>query len=95
MGDRKSWTVTGCRHYVVGSIKIGQILHIAKHPIENHPWNIAVFDSSANQVGTLTAARIKAVYEAFSNEGVDALVIGFIYDCYGQISQLKIRLLPS
>jgi hypothetical protein len=76
-------------------MKIGDIVHISKHPIENHPWNIAVFDSSSNQVGTLTAPRIKAIYQEFPLHGITAKVTGFIYDSYGQISQLKIRILPS
>ena len=73
------------------SVRIGSEVMVRKHPIEEHPWNIAVFHEG-NEVGTLTAQRIKHIHGSFPEEGMSGKVIFLLRDKWGNVSQMKIRI---
>jgi hypothetical protein len=83
------WTVTGCRYYNIGAVKLGDEVRILKHPIPEHPWNIAVFHGM-EQVGTLTARRIERVYASFPEEGMYGAVRRFVRNKYDVCTQMEI-----
>ena len=48
------WTVVGFQHYAASTLnRTVEVVLIRKYPIENHPWNIAVFCfKTGAQIGT-------------------------------------------
>jgi hypothetical protein len=66
---KKFWSVVGCSHYhAAASVIVGSPVTIRRHPIPEHPWNIAVFNQSGEQIGTLTRGRIGRIYERFPEQ---------------------------
>ncbi len=62
-----------------------------RHPIPDHPWNIAVFHGN-EQVGTLTANRIERIYASFPEEGRRGTVKWFVRNKGEICTQMEIAI---